>query len=324
MESSLWLQTLGKSAYQAIALHGKKLSKRQAELYQSESIHQMRVELRRLGSAIQLFAPALKLPNSCQPKQLRKIGRHLGAVRDLDILLNHLHQNYLPILPSSEAETLKGVTSQLEQQRHKALGELKQALKNDTYQATLQGLNDWLEQPKFRAIADIPLAYAFPTLLLPLLSQLLMHPGWFVGVDLTAHQFLAIDHNYLTAHQIELHDLRKNIKQVRYQAEFFLEFYGDEFAQQVQNFAKAQNFLGFIQDRFVLEQSLSHHLKQDLTTTLPHFAAILNQHQLEDWQSWQMLQQNYLNPQARNLLYQAMVTPKLEPLLAIDRCLDAK
>lgn len=319
MESSSWLQTLGKSAYQAIASHTKKLHKYQTEIYQPESVHQMRVELRRLRSALQLFAPVVKLPHNCQPKQLRKLGHHLGVLRDLDILLEHLQQNYLPILPKAEAKILHDLIDQQQQQRHHALADLKQALKHDSYQASLQNLNHWLEQPKFRPIAEIPLAYTFPALLLPPLSQLLMHPGWFVGVDFSTHQFLAIDSNYLTTHQAELHDLRKQIKQVRYQAEFFLKFYGAEFSEQIQNLVRAQNFLGCIQDRFVLAQNITHHLNQDIHQILPQFAAILNQHQLEDWQSWQLLQQNYLNPESRNLVYQAMVTPQLEPLITLNQ-----
>ncbi len=315
MESSLCTKTLGNSAYQAIAKHYKKFVKRETEVSQTkdpEQLHQMRVELRRLRTAIQVFAPVVKLPQSMQNKQLSKIARCLGVVRDLDVLLEQLQNNYLNILPTNEAKQLKEFTHKLQKQREKANHEVKAMLASDSYQSVKQTLQSWLDQPKFRAIAAIPLPYAFPTLLLPLLSQLLLHPGWFVGVEFlpSAHQFLQVDYAYLVSHQSELHDLRKKIKQVRYQAEFFLEFYGDDFAQRVKDFARAQTILGFIQDRFVLSAILLQMLKVELTEAMPTLAEILIQHQVEDWQSWHLMQQNYLNPEFRNLLYQTMILPE--------------
>jgi CHAD domain-containing protein len=314
MESSLCTKTLGNSAYQAIAKHYKKFVKREAEVYQTkdpEQLHQMRVELRRLRTAMQVFAPVVKLPSSLQNKQLSKVARCLGAVRDLDVLLDRLQNNYLTILPDNEAKHLQELVHKLQKQRDKANHQVKVMLESEAYQEGKQTLQAWLDRPKYRAIASIPLPYAFPTLLLPLLSQLLLHPGWFVGVEFfaSAHRFLSVDYAYLVSHQSELHDLRKNIKQVRYQAEFFLEFYGDDFAQRVNDFAKAQTILGYMQDRFVLNGILLQMLKIELTEAMPTLAEILIQHQVEDWQSWHQMQQNYLNPEFRNLLYQTMISP---------------
>jgi CHAD domain-containing protein len=328
MESSLCIKTLGESAYQAIAKHYKKFVKREAEVYQNrdpEQLHQMRVELRRLRTAIQVFAPVVKLPNSLQKRQFSKIARCLGAVRDLDVLIEQLEANYQNVLPASEAKLLKEVNHKLKKQREKATSDVKEMLESEAYQTGKQTLQAWLDQPKFRAIASIPLAYAFPTLLLPLFSQLLLHPGWFLGVDFSpsCQQFLQVDHAYLISHQSELHDLRKNIKQVRYQAEFFLEFYGDDFAQSVKDFAKAQTILGFIQDRFVLNAILMQLLKVELNVAMPTFAEILTLHQIEDWQSWHSMQQNYLNPQFRDSLYQTMISPVFE-LKQIDALVEVQ
>jgi CHAD domain-containing protein len=328
MESSLCIKTLGESANQAIAKHYKKFVKREAEVYQNrdpEQLHQMRVELRRLRTAIQVFDPVVKLPQSLQKRQFGKIARCLGAVRDLDVLIEQIETNYLNVLPTAEAKQLKEVNHKLQKQREKATIDVKGMLESEAYKTGKHTIQAWLDQPKFRAIASIPLAYAFPTLLLPLLSQLLLHPGWFVGVDFSpsSHQFLQVDYAYLISHQSELHDLRKNIKQVRYQAEFFLEFYGDEFAQTVKDFAKAQTILGYMQDRFVLNDILMQILKVDLKVAMPSFAEILVQHQIEDWQSWQLMQQNYLNPEFRDLLYQTMISPAFE-LKRINSHIDSQ
>jgi len=57
----------------------------------AEGVHQMRVGVRRLRSALRLFAPALpdagRLPLE---RELRWLGRELGRVRDLDVLVLEL------------------------------------------------------------------------------------------------------------------------------------------------------------------------------------------------------------------------------------------
>ena len=50
-----------------------------------ESIHQMRVGMRRLRSALRLFAPWIPFPAALQ-QELSWLGGELGAARDADVL----------------------------------------------------------------------------------------------------------------------------------------------------------------------------------------------------------------------------------------------
>ncbi|MEN9521313.1 MAG: hypothetical protein RLZZ381_3901, partial [Cyanobacteriota bacterium] len=81
---------LKKSADKAIAKHSRQIFKHEAGVFKDkdpEDLHQMRVGLRRLQSAIASFAWAMNLPEIVTVKNLAKIGHSLGALRDLDVLL---------------------------------------------------------------------------------------------------------------------------------------------------------------------------------------------------------------------------------------------
>ncbi|MDJ0571712.1 MAG: CHAD domain-containing protein [Pleurocapsa sp. MO_192.B19] len=89
--------TLGEWANMAISKHTRKIFKYEAGVLEDkdpEDLHQMRVGMRRLRSAIASFAVALDLPKTVNEKNIAKIGRSLGTLRDLDVLLAALKDNY--------------------------------------------------------------------------------------------------------------------------------------------------------------------------------------------------------------------------------------
>ena len=82
-------KTLEDWAFLAIEKHFQKVIKYEADVLEDvnpEDLHQMRVGVRRLRSAITGFAPALELPKPVQEKKIGKIGHKLGTLRDLDVL----------------------------------------------------------------------------------------------------------------------------------------------------------------------------------------------------------------------------------------------
>ena len=93
--------TLKEWANIAIAKHTSKIFKYETEVIKDkdpEDLHQMRVGMRRLRSAITGFAIALDLPAQVSEKNIGKIGRYLGKLRDLDVLLANLKDYYYPYL----------------------------------------------------------------------------------------------------------------------------------------------------------------------------------------------------------------------------------
>ena len=129
-------KTLGDWASIAIGKHLQKVVKHENDVLTDknpEDLHQMRVGMRRLRSAITGFSPALKLPKSATEKKIGKIARTLGLLRDLDVLGDALENDYKPSLPAKEQKYLQKALLHLHKQRHSALVEVKETLHSKRY-----------------------------------------------------------------------------------------------------------------------------------------------------------------------------------------------
>ncbi len=312
-------KTLGDWASLAIKKHSDKVIKHEADVLEDrkpEDLHQMRVGMRRLRSAITGFAPALLLPKPAQEKKIGKIAQRLGTLRDLDVLREALENYYKPALPSAEQKSLQTAVVQLEKQRRQALEQVKETLERERYQSLKQSLKKWLKQPNYQEIAQMPIQEVLPDLLLPEVSKLLLHPGWLVGTEVNEGEIhilkeLApeIVEQKLAAQGPILHSLRKETKRIRYQMEVFSEFYGESYNAYLEDVKAIQGILGQIQDSFVLAEFLKDALKSDIKTVLPTLASQLAQTSYEAWQQWQPLQQRFLNPETRQGFHLAILQP---------------
>lgn len=262
-----------------------------------ENLHQMRLGLRRLRSAINCFNPILGENLSNLSKRLGKIAQPLGKVRDLDVLKQELQSNYFPLLPVQEQAQLGRCFRVWDKQRKKYFAEMIELFDSSFYQSTKHTIEDWLNNPQFKENADFTAPEVIPTLLLPIAGKLLLHPGWLLEYD-------AADS---WKHGEELHSLRKQFKQARYQLESLQEFYSPELMRNVRHLQSAQDVLGFIQDRMVLTGAIS----KKRSERLPMLFQIIGEHQLEDWQTWQNLQRTYLSPDFRHSLFEMLLTPKI-------------
>jgi len=276
----------------------------------------MRVGMRRLRTAVTGFAPALSLPKAAQEKKIAKIARRLGELRDLDVLQDTLKNHYLPALPKQEQDALKKVLATLEKQRQKTLEQVQTTLKAHGYQKLKQAFKDWLKQPTYGEFAEISIYDILPDLLLPPVSEFLLHPAWLVGVKIEAGEIdipgsLTSDQvvKLLNEHGDVVHSLRKQAKRVRYQMELFTDFYGSTYEEHLKNIKDIQSILGEIQDSFVLAAFLTDTLDTEITDQLPTLAAQLTEARYQAWQAWQPLQQRYLNAQTRKDLHQTLLQP---------------
>jgi CHAD domain-containing protein len=110
-----------------------------------------------------------------------------------------------------------------------------------------------------------------------------------------------------------LHDLRKHLKRVRYQAEFFLGCYAPAFADLIKDFQALQDILGQLQDLSVLRGFLTHTWREDWPETCPQLLHHLQQEQRKNWQQWLSAQQRYLDPQVRQTVRQGFLSLNLHP-----------
>lgn len=313
--------TLGDWAYIAVEKHFNKTIKYEAEVLKDkdpEALHQMRVGMRRLRTAATGFAPALDLPPAAQERQIGKIARILGVLRDLDVLKEALENQYKPALPKSEQKVINIALDYLETKRSDAFKQVKRTLEEKSnYQKMKQGFQDWFKEPKYQVTAQLPILEVLPDLLLPEVSEFLLHPGWLVGVESEENRIRPkenLNHQaveeQLNQQGEMLHDLRKQAKRVRYQMELFTDFYGESFAAYCQDVKKVQEVLGNIQDSMVLGEFLTEALRTEKAKLPEKLSKELAESRYQAWQEWQVLQARYLNFSVRQGFHKELLEPQ--------------
>jgi CHAD domain-containing protein len=290
--------TLGEFAQQVIVEQFKRIAKRKKGVLadkETEHLHQMRVGTRRLRTALQVFENAIRLPRSANAKQLRDLARVLGEVRDLDVQTASLKNDYLPALNQREQKKLERVLKVLIDRRKIAFAQMKVVL-NDEFERLHKAYMGWIEKPQFTDVAQLPLVLVLPDVLSPLLSELCLHPGWLIQTEKISEDNAEV-----------LHDLRKLCKHVRYQTEFFVPFYGDEFRDWVQDVKKIQDDLGAFQDTQILQALLVEELGRK--PTMPELQSMIRQKQAEALANWEDTRQKYLDEGFRYHLHELLLQP---------------
>lgn len=257
-----------------------------------EFLHQMRVGLRRLRTVCKAFDFAIALPDAINDRALKRLGKTLGSARDLDVLQRWLH-NYANQTPLDKAETkvLKKLNRRLKKQRRHYLTQIDKLLHSQTYKQLFKTLKQWLKQPQYKSASKLSLAVALPDIQLPMMGQLLLHPGWLVSDDKNNQELK------------QVHALRKQIKGIRYQMALFREFYGETYKNQVTTFKQMQDVLGELQDEVVLQSFLVKTLGRKWTKKLPSLNQDLKHQHQQLWRQWITLRQPYLSLEPRDALY---------------------
>ena len=312
-------KTFGDWAYIAIELNYHKILEHEKEVLKDkdpEELHQMRVRMRRLRSAIGGFSPALNLPKTAREKKVGKIAKILGTLRDLDVLGETLENQYKPILLPVEQKEIDRALKYFKKQRYLAFKQVQIALNGDTYQDLKKGFENWLKDPQYQLIADINIQAILPDLLLPQIGKLLLHPAWLIGTNLEAGEVTIRDglesqevEKLLETQGLSLHDLRKEAKRTRYLMELFTQFYNTEYKTYLSDIKIIQSVLGEIQDSFVLGNFITEVFSKDFHKTMPGLASQLTKCRYDKWQQWQQLQQKFLTPQTRQDLHKTIFHP---------------
>lgn len=291
--------TLGDYAHEVFAKQYRRLVKQEAGVLQDtdpECLHQMRVATRRLRTALQVFGSAVDLPKAAQEKQVQALTKVLGELRDLDVQMAVLQDEYHAQVPPDEQKQLEQAVDRLHKQRNRVFAKVKSTLTQSKYADLKAAYEDWLDHPKYTALAELPLTAVLPDLLSPLLSKLLMHPGWLV-----AAQDQSSDGGEV------LHELRKACKQVRYQAEFFSHLYGAAFQDWVAEIRQLQENLGVLQDTHVLMDILAE--QANLEVDLPTLNQAIHKQQLDALADWDRLRAQYTDAKFRYSLHQMILSP---------------
>ncbi|MGB3265098.1 MAG: CHAD domain-containing protein [Microcoleus sp.] len=328
LKTSAKVTTLGDAASGEIEKYFRNTIAHEAEVINdkdAEELHQMRVGLRRLRSAVTGFAPVLDWPKEASERKIGKVGRILGTLRDLDVMLESLQKRYYPNLPIDEQEVLDKALSNLLKQRRRALKKVRAVLEQKNYRSLKKSIENWLSKPQFRAIELLPIAEVLPDLLLPQVSEFFLHPAWLLGTKYEDGKVKVCDdlnesavEEKLAAEGKILHELRKQAKRVRYLMNLFGDFYGPSYEGYVEDVKAVQECLGDIQDCEVLGDFLTDFVDSDLKKDLPKLADILAENRCAAWGKWQVLQTKYLISENRQGWRLALIHPAVEDAANVE------
>jgi CHAD domain-containing protein len=265
-----------------------------------EELHDMRVATRRMRSALPIFAPYFKAA-AIRPYAagLRRTARTLGAVRDLDVLMEKA-QAYLVTLGEGQEKDLDPLLALWKEQRERARGEMLAYLDSPRYEEFKESFRLFVETPgigvrKQKRFPPQPVKarHVMPTLI---------YTRW-AGVK-------AFDDALDGASVSVLHALRIECKRLRYTLEFSREILGASAPQVIAEVVKLQDHLGNLNDADVANRMLSDFLfassdketsepviapgvvaylaakqreLQDLLATFPDVWAHFNRPELKQW-----------------------------------------
>jgi CHAD domain-containing protein len=291
--------TLGDYAHQVIGEQYRQMVKHEKHVLADtdpEHLHQMRVYSRRLYTALQVFGAVIELPKAAHPKRVRSLTKALGKLRDLDVQIAMLQTDYHPRLSQSEQVSLERAIAALQQKRRKSLAGTRDILSQSRYQDLKTAYETWLSAPRVTPLAQVPIMTVLPDLLSPLLSTSLLHPGWLIATEAVTEDTAPT-----------LHDLRKACKHVRYQAEFFVSFYGAQFKAWIAGLKSLQDNLGSLQDLQVLLELLADVLPKD--AELSELRQLVQSNQQQILANWNQTRLQQLDPTSRYQLYEMLLQP---------------
>jgi CHAD domain-containing protein len=285
--------TCGGFARELIHSQVRRLGKLQAEVRADrdpEPLHQLRVSLRRLRTALDQFAPALDLPEGVSERRVAAVARRTGLCRDLDVLTLRLRDQILPPLPARERHALKGAMKRLGQDREKAREALLDTLHSPRYLKLLARLHSWHGQPRFTPLGDQPLEPWLQEWQAPATAGLFLHAGW----------------REENPEADSLHDLRKRIKRARYGLEPLERWCSTALKTWIEELREAQDHLGELHDLQILHHGFvarGTHGPADL----PVLHAELDTLRRHHWQAWRALAQRLCAHRNRRTIHRDLL-----------------
>jgi CHAD domain-containing protein/uncharacterized protein YjbK len=232
--------SLPEAASKVLRFHFSKMQHREAGARagaDAEELHDMRVATRRMRAAWRVFDGAFKTSKTKKIRHhLETIADRLGAVRDLDVLIEGL-EAYSNGLDEDQQPGLDPLLSLWRRQRSSARKELIAELDSDRYATFNKEMDSFLD-----AGANAAAAVATPTA--PHRVR-----------DRAASEIWA-DYEAVRAYELvlpwadveTLHELRIATKWLRYGLEFFGETLGPDSARLLERVAALQDHLGCIHD----------------------------------------------------------------------------
>jgi CHAD domain-containing protein len=205
----------------------------------ADPVHDARVATRRLRSDLKTLEPYLA-PVGGLRAELAWVGGLLGAVRDLDVLIERMHAR-IRELPDRDRSAAVPILARLEDDRRRRRGELLDGLRSARYLALLDELIEGSRRPPVADPADGRRARS--------VLRTVTRKAW----RRTAR---AVDRVNRSSPDVALHEIRKRAKRARYAAELGRDVFGKRAMRLAERLADVQDGLGEVQDTVVAEERL--------------------------------------------------------------------
>ncbi len=210
-----------------------------------EELHDMRVATRRMRASLPVFGDYLDL-KKMKPfvKALKRTGRSLGGVRDLDVFAEKTNK-YLKGLPQERINELDPLMRVWASQRELSRKVMLAYLDSDDYANFVEKFGDFLHTPLAGALpagwqSTGPVAYAVrhvvPIAIYRRLADVRAYDEWMMEPNVPLERY---------------HQLRIASKGLRYTLEYFREVLGPEAKSVIDDVKALQDNLGDLQDAVV-------------------------------------------------------------------------
>jgi CHAD domain-containing protein len=206
---------------------------------EADPVHDARVATRRLRSDLKTLEPYLA-PVEGLRQELGWLGGLLGAVRDLDVLIERMDAR-IRELPSPDRAAAAPILAKLKDDYERRRSELLAGLGSARYLTLLDELIEASRTPPLKRSADRRRARR--------VLRRVTRKAW----RRTAR---AVDRLEPSPPDEALHEIRKRAKRARYAAELGREVFGKPAMRLAERLADVQDELGALQDTVVAEERL--------------------------------------------------------------------
>jgi len=210
-----------------------------------EGVHQLRVGVRRLRSALSFFGPVLpERQRTAFRESLLWLGRALGPARDLDVFASEW---LAPALGARVGDAvLARFDDEVRMQRAAHYGQVREALHSDRYPRLLLEVRRWLARSAWR---DQPLSATSASLFLPARDYASTR------LERRHRKARKLARLVVTETPELRHQLRIQLKKLRYAAEFTQDLFPEKKARRyARRLAALQDALGVANDAVVAER----------------------------------------------------------------------
>jgi CHAD domain-containing protein len=258
--------TMSEVVFQTLLFHFKEMKVHEAGTLAGADInelHDMRVEVRRMRAAFQVYKGFLD-EEQIKPfkKTLRRLGNILGSVRDLDVFHEKALQ-FIDTLPKAQKNDLKPLLNEWRIQRELHRSQMIAYLKSNTYVLFKRKFDKFLasqalDEIPFKDNKPVPfrVCQILPEIILKSYAKVCTYDEWLIDKENVPF--------------VLYHQLRIVSKRLRYTLEFFKDLMGTDAQHLIKKITMLQDYLGELHDADVTCRILRNFLKTGKWSTGPN------------------------------------------------------